>query len=183
MLWYSIEEKGRAMDFGDILDQWDRHTGKSPGKKALPLRGLPEGADPVDQGTDPLSVWLRAKGVIDKDAELLDSALLSEKGERRRRLRAKKPDATLDLHGQTLEEARISLEGFFRLGRQQGFEKLLIIHGKGNHSGGAAALKRVVRDFIEHCAFAGESGRAAAAEGGSGATWVLLKDDQPALYY
>jgi DNA-nicking Smr family endonuclease len=158
------------MDFSDILDQWDRQTGKSSGGKAARK-------DPSKPGADPLSAWLRVNEVIDKDAELLDSAAPSEKGERRRRLRTKKADATLDLHGQTRDEAWRSMDGFFRLARQQGFEKLLIVHGKGNHSGGEAALKRVVRDYIEDCAFAGESGQATASEGGSGATWVLLKDE------
>lgn len=157
------------MDFGDILDKWDRQTGRSPGKKA-------GGRGSSDRRTDPLSAWLQVNDVIDKDAELLDSPAPSEKGERRRRLRAKKADAVLDLHGQTRDESWRSLDGFFRLSRQQGLEKLLIVHGKGNHSAGEAALQRVVRDYIERCAFAGESGRAAAAEGGSGATWVLLKD-------
>jgi DNA-nicking Smr family endonuclease len=157
------------MDFGDILDQWDRQTGKSSGKKTA-ARG-------AAQGTELLNAWLRVNDVIDKDAEISDSAVLSERGERRRRLRSKKPDATLDLHGQTRDEAWVSLDGFFRLGRQQGFEKLLIVHGKGNHSQGEAALKRVVREYIERCAFAGESGQATAADGGSGATWVLLKDE------
>jgi DNA-nicking Smr family endonuclease len=156
------------MDFGDILDQWDRQTGKSAGKKAA--------AHNAAKVTDLLDTWLRVNEVIDKDTEL--SAARSERGERRRRLRTKRPDATLDLHGQTRDEAWISMDGFFRLGRQQGFEKLLIVHGKGNHSKGEAALKRVVREYIERCAFAGESGQAAAVEGGSGATWVLLKDEK-----
>jgi DNA-nicking Smr family endonuclease len=157
------------MDFGDILDQWDRQTGKSAGKKAA--------ARNAAKGADMLNAWLRANDVIDKDSALPDSAALAEKAERRRRLRTKKPDASLDLHGQTRDEAWVSMDGFFRLSRQQGFEKLLIVHGKGNHSKGEAALKRVVRDYIERCAFAGESGQATAAEGGSGATWVLLKDE------
>jgi DNA-nicking Smr family endonuclease len=158
------------MDFGDILDQWDRQTGRSSGRKPVPAGG-------DGQRADPLSAWLQVHDVIDKDAERSDSVALFEKGERRRRLRTKKPDATLDLHGQTVDEAWRSLDGFFRLSRQQGLEKLLIVHGKGNHSRGEAALKRMVRDYIERCAFAGESGQAAAAEGGSGATWVLLKDE------
>jgi DNA-nicking Smr family endonuclease len=161
------------VDFGDILDKWDRLTGTSPGKKAAPACG----AAP-QQGTDPLSVWLRVNGVIDKDAERSDSVDPSEKGERRNRLRAKKPDATLDLHGQTRDEAWLSMDGFFRLGRQQGLEKLLIVHGKGNHTKGEAALKGVVREYIERCSFAGESGQAASSDGGSGATWVLLKNDK-----
>jgi DNA-nicking Smr family endonuclease len=147
------------------LDQWDRQTGRSGGKKNAPV-----------EESHPLSAWLRVNEVVDKDAESAGSAHPAGRGERRRRLRMKRPDATLDLHGQTREEAWIAMDGFFNLCRQQGLEKLLIVHGKGNHSKGEAALKRVVRDYIEYCAYAGESGQAAASEGGSGATWVLLKD-------
>jgi DNA-nicking Smr family endonuclease len=157
------------MDFGDILDQWDRQTRKSAGKKAA--------ARSAAKGADILNAWLRANDVIDKDAAFSDSADLSDRAERRRRLRTKRPDASLDLHGQTRDEAWASMDEFFRLSRQQDFEKLLIVHGKGNHSNGEAALKRVVREYIERCPFAGESGQARAADGGSGATWVLLKDE------
>jgi DNA-nicking Smr family endonuclease len=52
----------------------------------------------------------------------------------------------------------------------------MIIHGKGNHSRGEAVLGRTVREFIEHCPFAGESGHG--REGGTGTTWVLLKQPQ-----
>jgi DNA-nicking Smr family endonuclease len=162
------------MDFGDILDKWDRQTGKSPGGKAARMT--------AEQKTDIMSAWLRINDVVDKDAELSGAAAPSAKGERRRRLRSKKPDAFLDLHGQTKDEAWLSMDEFFRLSRQQGFEKLLIIHGKGNHSEGEAVLKRVVQDYIERCAFAGESGHSTAAEGGSGATWVLLKYAGQGLY-
>jgi DNA-nicking Smr family endonuclease len=68
------------------------------------------------------------------------------------------------------------LETFFSDARAKEFEKVLIIHGKGNHSEGDSVLKRVVMDFIEHCPFAGESGRGKASAGGEGATWVLLKE-------
>jgi DNA-nicking Smr family endonuclease len=139
--------KGAIMDFGDILDQWDR------GKAAS----------------------MRVNGVVDKDADSEESALRPQ--ERRRRRLAKKADASLDLHSLTKDEAWAAMEDFFRAGRQQGFDKLLIIHGKGNHSNGEAILKRAVRDFIERCPYAGESGPGAAAEGGNGATWVLLKDE------
>jgi DNA-nicking Smr family endonuclease len=128
------------MDFGDILDQWDRKTGKP---------------------------------AVNKDAEIAEAAM--QPGKHRRRLRAKKPDAELDLHGLTRDEAWIALDGFFRAGQQQELEKLLIIHGKGNHSEGEAVLKRTVQEFIERCPFAGENGFGSAASGGSGATWVLLK--------
>jgi DNA-nicking Smr family endonuclease len=167
------------MDFGDILDKWDRQTGKAPGTSRSP--GKKAARMTAEQKTDILSAWLRINDVVDKDAELSGDAAPSGKGERRRRLRLKKPDAELDLHSKTRDEARLSLDGFFSLSRQQGREKLLIIHGKGNHSEGEAALKRVVQDYIERCPFAGESGQSAAAEGGSGATWVLLKHEGQGL--
>jgi DNA-nicking Smr family endonuclease len=137
--------------FGDILDQWEKQ-GRGPG------------------GT----------GVYDKDAA--DPAAhekAAAQARRRRRLRTKRPDATLDLHGQTQDEARLSLENFFHDGKQRGLEKLLVIHGKGNHSPEGSVLSRAVREFIERCPFAGESGGGDAASGGSGVTWVLLKGQGP----
>jgi DNA-nicking Smr family endonuclease len=176
------------MDFGDILDQWDHWTGEPRGKRGpkakLPREDAGLGAGNREnrplQRVDPLTAWLRVHGTDDKDAETAGAAGLPHRGERRRRLLAKKPDAELDLHGLTRDEAWLSLEGFFRAGQERGFEKLLIIHGKGNHSEGEAVLKRAVRDFIERCPFAGESGQGSAAEGGSGTTWVLLKGKREA---
>jgi DNA-nicking Smr family endonuclease len=121
-----------------------------------------------------LDKWTSANGIYDKDRE--------ERGgqtgipENRRRLRNKMPDAELDIHGQTRDEAWRTLELFFDNARANGLEKILIIHGKGNHSTDEPVLKRMVMDFIEHCPFAGESGRGKAATGGEGATWVLLKN-------
>jgi DNA-nicking Smr family endonuclease len=133
------------MNFGDILNQWDKQTAASTGKKAMSL----------------------------KDAEPGESRSLA--GERRRRLLRKRPDAVLDLHNLTQDEAWTTLETFFENSRREGFEKVLVIHGKGLHSEGDAVLKEVSRKFIEACPFAGESGHSAAADGGRGSTWVLLK--------
>jgi DNA-nicking Smr family endonuclease len=184
------------MDFGDILDKWDQEKTKPAAKKAVETTGTEKAgreAPQVDSqaalaasttpsmqnkaaGLDPVTAWIRVNGIVDKDADGEESAVSSS--ERRRRRLAKKSDASLDLHGLGRDEAWVALEDFFRAGSQQGFDKLLIVHGKGNHSNGDAVLKRTVRDFIEHCPCAGESGRGTAVEGGNGATWVLLKDGQ-----
>jgi DNA-nicking Smr family endonuclease len=162
------------MDFGDILDAWDARTATARGKKARP--GNQAGPEGAPAKVDPLTAWLRINGVEDKDAaEGGEAEDGPSRGERRRRLLDKRPDAVIDLHGLKRDEAWAALEGFFQAGRQQGFEKLLIVHGKGNHSEGDAVLKRTCRDFIERCPFAGESGRGSPAEGASGATWVLIK--------
>jgi DNA-nicking Smr family endonuclease len=117
--------------------------------------------------------WEKTNAVYDKDMEAVNRPASSQ--ERRSRLRNKKPDAELDIHGLTRDEAWKALEIFFNDSKGKGLEKLLVIHGKGNHSTGEAVLKRIVMEFIEHCPFAGESGRGKAAAGGEGATWVILK--------
>ncbi|MDR0495517.1 MAG: Smr/MutS family protein [Treponema sp.] len=128
---------------------------------------------------DILDKWISANGIQNKDEEAADKknapSLKSSAQEKRRRLHNKKPDAELDIHGQTREEAWQTLDAFFRDAEEKEHEKVLIIHGKGNHSAGDSVLKRVVMDFIEQCPCAGESGRGKAATGGEGVTWVLLK--------
>jgi DNA-nicking Smr family endonuclease len=129
------------MDFGKILDQWER------------LAPVPE--------------------IYNKDQELV----FESSSERRRRLLRKHPDETIDLHGLNREEAWEALDRFFENAREHRLEKLLVIHGKGNHAANnPGILKNTVRDFIERCPFAGESGYSNASLGGAGSTWVLLKE-------
>jgi DNA-nicking Smr family endonuclease len=127
-----------------------------------------------------MTSWLDKNDVPDKDST---SAAIYEKviPQSRKLLRKKEPDAVLDLHGKTRDEAWPALEAFFDEQRHSGAEKVLIIHGKGLHSAGDAVLEKAVREFIEKCDFAGESGHSPGATGGSGSTWVLLKVKTPAV--
>jgi DNA-nicking Smr family endonuclease len=166
------------MDFGDILDRWERSQGNGQGdwrrgNQKKKDRKAP-GKKPETPGQDIsrlFSRWLETHTVYDKDAE--DSAPREHGAAKRRRLLARRPDAVIDLHGLTRDQAWTALEDFFETGRRRGFVKLALIHGKGNHSQGEAVLKRTVREFIERYPFAGESGQGPA--GGAGITWVLLK--------
>jgi DNA-nicking Smr family endonuclease len=152
------------MNFGDVLDQWERRKPEKQAKSEF------ADSDKMPQTqVNPVDAWMRVNGVFDKDAQARHEGV----GERRHRLRQKKPDAALDIHGHTRDEAWEAMEQFFADAYGKGFEKVLVIHGKGNHSQGEAVLKRIVREFIERCPFAGESGQGTAS--GSGATWVILK--------
>ena len=136
------------MEFGKILDQWHKRSGQ----------------------------------VYDKDKELLLHATESA-ASRRRRLIRKSPEATIDLHGMTRDQAWDALWDFFNTAKCQSLEKVLVIHGKGiqtaeSGQGSEGVLKKLVRDFIERCPFAGENGYSSASSGGSGSTWVLLKKNQ-----
>ncbi|MDR0999120.1 MAG: Smr/MutS family protein [Treponema sp.] len=171
------------MDFGAILEQWEGETGSSPAfrsggrktKKPAERAGRDEEKAPLGNAALSLIRWLNTNGVYDKDAEEED--LYLSPGEKRRRLLTRKPDAEIDLHGLSRDEAWASLENFFAHARRMGFLKISVIHGKGNHSEGEAVLKRAVREFIERCPFAGQSGHRDPRSGGNGATWVLLKGD------
>jgi DNA-nicking Smr family endonuclease len=179
-----------AMDFGEILDRWEREQGiywenrrKEKGRGNRAGKGK-EGEkkkkeSPREAGKSPvppdasrfLSLWLETHETYDKDAE--EPAAPERGAAKRRRLLARRPDAVIDLHGLTRDQAWTALEDFFENGRRRGFSKLAVIHGKGNHSPGEAVLKRTAREFIERCPFAGESGQG--PSGGSGVTWVVLK--------
>ena len=111
--------------------------------------------------------------VYDKDA--IDIALREKNNLRRSRLLRKKPEAYIDLHGLKRDEAWRNLEIFFEDSRSKGYEKIQVIHGKGSHPHNEAVLRELSRRFIETCSFAGESGYCSAREGGTGATWVILK--------
>ncbi|MDR2418935.1 MAG: Smr/MutS family protein [Treponema sp.] len=181
------------MDFGDILDEWERLTAIPQGSKkqlkkqaekdkAAASRTSGQAAPKPDEShlkkVDPLTAWLRIHGVYDKDADAEALAMYETGADARkcrRHLLQKKPDAIIDLHGLTQAEAWNALDSFFENSRQQGFEKLCIVHGKGMHSDGDAVLKQLAKRFIERCPFAGESGHGNATSGGSGATWVILK--------
>jgi DNA-nicking Smr family endonuclease len=162
------------MDFADILDQWERQ-GSKPGFKKKGLPGGSGEAGPVSRKkVNPMDIWLRRNDVYDKDAEIEENR--AGRGERRRRLLRKPPEAVIDLHSMTQDEAWTALDDFFRECRSQGMEKIQVVHGKGNHSDGKGPLRELTRKFIENCPFAGESGFGSAESGGRGTTWVLLKD-------
>ncbi len=86
-----------------------------------------------------------------------------------------KIDDTVDLHGLTIAEARSVLDVFFDNAQKKGFRKVLIIHGKGNHSPNGPVLGVWVKEYLTLCKKAGRAGYADKHHGGSGATWVMLK--------
>lgn len=188
------------MDFGDILDDWEKLSARPGGlEKAAEAerqlrdedlragRKAVDGAKPGKAGRggnahDSLAAWLDSHTIDDKDAR---SAGVGAEGDARslqsareaeaRRLAAKRPDASLDLHGMRAEEAEAALAAFLEASAMKGSEKVLVITGKGIHSRGEPVLGRAARRAIEASPWAGRFGTADAASGGGGALWVILK--------
>jgi DNA-nicking Smr family endonuclease len=153
------------MDFGKILDTWEKKQ-----KKASPVQVKTE------------AVWAREVDKYwdsyDKGPEFEESVPGQRGRKGREALQAMRPQAALDLHGMTVEEARCAMRDFLNEARRRGLKKLLIIHGKGNHSKDGPVLKREVSLFLEKSSITGKTGTPPAKWGGSGATWVLLKTDE-----
>ena len=99
----------------------------------------------------------------------------SSKGELRSFLRKLPPEAEIDLHGKTTDESEYLLLEFIKGSSRKGLRKVLIIHGKGNHSKAGPVLSNWVKHFLETSPFCGETGSPDKRDGGNGATWVILK--------
>jgi DNA-nicking Smr family endonuclease len=149
-----------------------KKTDASPDKKSQRQPGQPSRPSRSFRSHDVLAAWLETHDIYDKDAA---TDVVYSAAENRARLLRKKPDAVIDLHNLTHDKAWQTLEDFFQKCSALKLEKVLVIHGKGNHSNGEAVLKRLVQKFIEKNPLAGESGYNPAKTGGSGATWVILK--------
>ncbi len=100
----------------------------------------------------------------------------NEESLRRKALFALKPQAILDLHGLIVSEALESTDAFLSMCRLRGLRKVMIIHGKGNHSQRQGILKKEITDFIKRHPLAEAHGTAERRMGGSGAMWVVLKE-------
>lgn len=82
-----------------------------------------------------------------------------------------------DLHGLTVEEARLHLFAFLNYALQQQLRCVNVIHGKGWQAGGAEGVIKIharhwLTQFPQVLAFCEPPANA----GGGGAVWVLLKN-------
>ena len=172
----------QTVDFGEILKLWEasgRPAVDPAGKPGVekPVKPLGKGAGRAGNVSRLQSEWLDRHGVPDGTGPGFDDQpqpRLSNK-----EIEAMPIDASLDLHGMTTREASVALAEFFRTAESMGCRKVLLVHGKGLHSSAEPVLEGFVKRWLENRASAGRSGHADAANGGKGATWVLLK--QPRL--
>jgi DNA-nicking Smr family endonuclease len=83
--------------------------------------------------------------------------------------------ARLDLHGQNVDLARLSLIHFIEQQIALTRRCLLIIHGKGNHQGKIPILKNLVNCWLPQLPQVLAFHSALPRDGGSGALYVLLR--------
>lgn len=177
------------MDMGDILAQWDnikkqekkaaREAVRAPQvshKKANAGEKAPVTKPKSQPKINPMEYWLNRYGTVDKD-KIAEESVERTKQQDREYVLNMKPEAYLDLHGLHQDEARIQLDNFITNCKARSLRKVMIIHGKGIHTSGTdPVLGELVRRFIEIDSRCGTSGHPKnKAEGGNGATWIILK--------
>ncbi len=93
---------------------------------------------------------------------------------RRGKIRA---EDTLDLHGDTTDKGIARLRAFLFEANRIGRRCVLVVHGKGLHSEHGAPLREaVLADLLGPCSgFVHALSTAAPADGGEGATYVMLR--------
>ncbi len=83
--------------------------------------------------------------------------------------------ASLDLHGSTLDQARVRLDGFLQSCLDHEIRCVRVVHGKGYGSrNGTPVLKDVVRRWLTQLAAVQAYTECAECDGGAGAVQVLL---------
>ncbi|MCQ2592283.1 MAG: Smr/MutS family protein [Treponema sp.] len=187
------------MDMNDILNQWDqiqadkvkkqKESGKNtvshkkanaptPEEKAAKAEKDFEAKmrQENEKEINPMELWLRRYGTVDKD-KLAEENYERTKEMDRNYLINMRPEARIDLHGLHKDEAEARLNLFIADCKLKGLKKVMIIHGKGNHTTGTdPVLGELVRKFIERDNRCGMSGHPKnKIEGGTGATWVIIK--------
>jgi DNA mismatch repair protein MutS2 len=81
-------------------------------------------------------------------------------------------DKTIDLRGQTVEEAISHLEIELDKSAAQKEDRIKIIHGHGTE-----ALKKAVRTYLSRSVYVKKWKSGSAEQGGDGITWAELTDD------
>ena len=139
------------------------------------VRVAPAPPSPVRREVLPAPVALSVEGdgvVISARAPGVNRAQLAElRGGRIR------PEASLDLHGRTAREADGELRRFLVDAASHRRRCVLVVHGRGLHSEGVAVLRDTVITALvgELSGLVHAFATAARADGGAGATYVMVK--------
>ncbi len=120
----------------------------------------------------------------ERKAEKTFDEIMKEKGDNKEhrpaltisKLRTMLPQATLDLHGDTISEAESEIRTFLAECAENRIRKISIITGKGLHSeDGVGVLRDAAIRVLSESGMVSEMCSAPLSAGGAGALWIILK--------
>ena len=160
-------------DFGKILDEWNGERLKPPAGRRTGSRLRSEQHSP-----DQMNKWLDLYPPEDtgrpEDTGSPEGRNAAGPAVHRPHPEKLKIDDTLDLHGYRVQEALEVTGAFIEGSVDNGYRKVLVIHGKGEN--GHGVLRREIRTYLEQHPMTGTMGYGRGAEGGRGALWVILRE-------
>jgi len=96
-----------------------------------------------------MEVWLRNHEIsLDEKYDFGNKPGRKQKKTQSQSRLPRHPEATLDLHGLTVQEAETELKSFLHSSKLKGYSIIKIIHGKGLHSAGEAKLGALVKGYL-----------------------------------
>lgn len=162
----TIEEEDRAL-FRDAMRDV-RPLGRAP-RETAPIRSRPPAPRPRPERPDPPRLEHAAA----------DRRGLQARTRQRLRRGQIRPEATLDLHGLTRDEALACLEAFLGRAHTEGRRCVLVIHGIGRSRLAGGVLRNALPGWLEAHPEVLDSAPARPADGGAGASYVLLRSAPP----
>jgi len=181
----SIVSKDKNTDSdGDLFRQMMSDVEPLPTKKSADNRLPPEKPRPSPQPRSttpnmPLTGFISREHVPDVGPE--ETLFFARPGLQHRLLRQLKrgdlrPEAQLDLHGQTIAEAGVQLSHFLDGAQRQGLRCICVVHGKGHRSAeGRPVLKAQINQWLRDTPAVLAFSSAQPRDGGMGALYVLLR--------
>ncbi len=155
------------MNFGKILRQWEKQQQYRTQEKKEP--GSQRKTPSMDEWLD---LYPPDRNMQHRKEEEDRIIIHTEK----KRLARMEVQDSLDLHGMTGREAIQELKAFLESSKRKGYEKVLVVHGRGLHSPeGRSILRPLVKAFLEESPLVKSFGKAKGHLGGSGASWILLR--------
>ena len=179
-----VSKNKNAKDDNDLFQQMMSDVKPLPSKKSADNRLPPEKPRPSPKSRPsaqqkPLTGYIAREHVPDVRPE--EALFFARSGLQHRLLRQLKrgdlrPEAQLDLHGQTVAEAGTQLSHFLDDVQATGLRCICVVHGKGHRSAeGRPVLKTQINQWLRDTPAVLAFCSAQPKDGGMGAVYVLLR--------
>ena len=174
-----------SQSFADILNQWDNYQKNKSSKVSRHTKNTKHVATKPNATTknfsDIYNEWESSHNERDAILRRANEEANEESSRKNRQptineIRKMKAQSELDLHEMRLEDAIQATNSFIETSYRSGLRKIMVVTGKGIHSkNGEAVLRPVIEKFCRQHSLVREVSVPKAAQGGSGALYVILK--------
>jgi DNA mismatch repair protein MutS2 len=136
------------------------------------IQGMPNGKGEIPVLSNSLQILIHWKALKPPDKPNNPTAQILRKSTQFAVGLARDQDRTLDLRGETVDDALLDLERELDIAMQRGEDRMRIIHGHGTE-----ALKRAVRAYLSRSLYVKKWKAGTPETGGDGLTWVEIGKD------